>query len=58
MRDARSNASSHAESAADQAATREFKQLTWFQKNILSMNVEIHREYQAYVERKSIMDTQ
>jgi hypothetical protein len=58
MRDARTNASSHAQSAAAWAATREFKQLSWFQKNILCMNVEIHREnYQAYVERKSIMDT-
>jgi hypothetical protein len=54
MRDARTNAPSHAQSAAARAATREFKQ-----KNILCMNVEIHREnYQAYVERKSIMDTQ
>jgi hypothetical protein len=59
MRDARSNASSNAQYAAAWAATREFKQLSWFQKNILCMNVEIHREnYQAYVERKSIMDTQ
>jgi hypothetical protein len=58
MRDARSNASSHAQSAAARAATRKFKQLSWFQKNILYMNVEIHKEdYQAYVERKSIMDS-
>jgi hypothetical protein len=59
MRDAHSNASSHSQSAATRAASREFKQLNWFQKNILCMNVEIHREnYQAYVERKAIMDTQ
>jgi hypothetical protein len=59
MRDARTNAPSHAQSAAAWAATREFKQLSWFQKNILCMNVEIHQEnHQAYVERKSIMDTQ
>jgi hypothetical protein len=59
MRDARSNTSSHAQYAAARAVTREFKKLSWFQKNILCMNVEIHWEnYQAYVERKSIMDTQ
>jgi hypothetical protein len=59
MRDAHSNTSSHAQSAAAWAATREFMKKSWFQKNILCMNVEIHREnYQAYVDRKSIMDTQ
>jgi hypothetical protein len=59
MRDALSNATSHAQSAAAWAATRKFKKLSWFQKNILCMNVEIHREnYRAYVERKSIMDSQ
>jgi hypothetical protein len=35
MRDARSNTSSHAQSLAARAASREFKQLSWFQKNIL-----------------------
>jgi hypothetical protein len=59
MRDARSNASVHCQSAAARAVSREVKQLIWFQKNILCMNVEIHREnYQAYVERKAIMYTQ
>jgi hypothetical protein len=58
MRDVRSNASAHTQYAVARAVSREVKQLTWFQKNILCMNVEIHREnYQAYVERKSIMDT-
>jgi hypothetical protein len=58
MRDARSNTSSHAQSAVARAASREFKQLSWFQKNILCMNVEIHHEnYQACVECKAIMDT-
>jgi hypothetical protein len=59
MRDVRSNASAHTQYAAARAVSREVKQLTWFQKNILCMNVEIHREnYQACVEHKSTMDTQ
>jgi hypothetical protein len=59
MRDARSNTFSNAQSAADRAASREFKQLLWFQKNILCKNVDIHREnYQVYVERKAIIHTQ
>jgi hypothetical protein len=44
MRDARSNASAHTQSTAARAFSREVKQLTWFQMNILCMNVEIHRE--------------
>jgi hypothetical protein len=59
MRDAHTNASAHTQTAAARAVSREVKQLTWFQRNILCMNVEIPREnYQAYVERKAIMDTQ
>jgi aminoglycoside/choline kinase family phosphotransferase len=59
MRDARTNASTHTQSAAARAISREVKKLTWFQRNILCMNVEIHQEnYQAYVECKAIMDTQ
>jgi hypothetical protein len=39
--------------------TREVKKLSWFERNVLCMKVEIHREnYQAYVERKAIQDTQ
>jgi hypothetical protein len=35
------------------------KKLSWFQKHIFCMKVEIHREnYQAYCERKVILDTQ
>jgi hypothetical protein len=35
------------------------KKLSWFEWNVLYMKVEIHREnYQAYVERKVIQDTQ
>jgi hypothetical protein len=38
---------------------REVKKLTWFERNILCMKVEIHHEnYQAYVERNAIQDTQ
>jgi hypothetical protein len=39
--------------------TREVKKLSWFQRNILCMKVELHQDnYQAYVERKDICDTQ
>jgi hypothetical protein len=35
------------------------KKLSWFQKHVLCMKVEIHREtYDAYYERKAILDTQ
>jgi hypothetical protein len=35
------------------------KQLNWFQKHVLCMKVEIHRDnYDAYHERKAIVDTQ
>jgi hypothetical protein len=39
--------------------SREVKKLSWFERNVLCMKVEIHREnYQAYVERKAIQDNQ
>jgi hypothetical protein len=39
--------------------THEVKKLSWFQKHVLCMNVEIHKEnYQGYRERKEILDTQ
>jgi hypothetical protein len=39
--------------------SREVRKLIWFERNVLCMKVEIHREnYQAYVERKNIQDTQ
>jgi hypothetical protein len=39
--------------------SREVKKLSWFERNVLCMKVEIHHEnYQAYVERKAIQDTQ
>jgi hypothetical protein len=35
------------------------KKLSWFQKHVLCMKVEIHREnYDAYCERKVILDNQ
>jgi hypothetical protein len=35
------------------------RKLNWFQRNVLCMNVAIHKEnYQAYKERKSILDNQ
>jgi hypothetical protein len=37
----------------------EVPKLSWFQRNVLCMNVELHKEnYQAYRERKSILDNQ
>jgi hypothetical protein len=39
--------------------SREVRKLSWFERNVLCMKVEIHGEnYQAYVERKNIQDTQ
>jgi hypothetical protein len=59
MADARSSAPTHAQRAAASAMIREVKKLSWFERNVLCMKVEIHREnYQAYVERKAIQDTQ
>jgi hypothetical protein len=44
---------------ASRLITKEVKKLSWFQKHVLCMNVEIHKEnYQGYRERKEIMDTQ
>jgi hypothetical protein len=59
MADARSSASTRDQRAAASAMSREVRKLSWFKRNILCMKVEIHREnYQAYVERKTIQDTQ
>jgi hypothetical protein len=44
---------------ASRLMTKEVKKLSWFQKHVLCMNVEIHKEnYRGYRERKQIMDTQ
>jgi hypothetical protein len=59
MADARSSAPTRAPRATATAMSREVKKLSWFERNVLCMKVEIHREnYQAYVERKTIQDTQ
>jgi hypothetical protein len=59
MADARSSASTRDKRAAASAMSREVRKLSWFERNVLCMKVEIHREnYQAYVERKNIQDTQ
>jgi hypothetical protein len=50
MADARSSAPTRAQRAAATAMSREVKKLSWFERNVLCMKVEIHREnYQAYV---------
>jgi hypothetical protein len=59
MADARLSVSTREQRAAASAMTREVRKLSWFERNVLRMKVEIHREnYQAYVERKNIQDTQ
>jgi hypothetical protein len=59
MADARSSASTRDQRAAASAMSREVRKLSWFERNVLCMKVEIHHEnYQAYVERKNIQDTQ
>jgi hypothetical protein len=59
MDDARSSASTRDQRAAASAMSKEVRKLSWFERNVLCMKVEIHREnYQAYVERKNIQDTQ
>jgi hypothetical protein len=59
MADARSSASTREQRASATAMSREVKKLSWFERNVLCMKVEIHREnYQAYMERKTIQDTQ
>jgi hypothetical protein len=59
MADARMSAPTRAQRVAATAIKIEVKKLSWFERNVLCMKVEIHREnYQAYVERKAIQDTQ
>jgi hypothetical protein len=59
MADARSSASTREQRVAATAMSREVKKLSWFERNVLCMKFEIHREnYQAYVERKFIQDNQ
>jgi hypothetical protein len=59
MADARTSASARDQRTAASAMSTEVRKLSWFERNVLCMKVEIHREnYQAYVERKSIQDTQ
>jgi hypothetical protein len=59
MADARSSASTRDQRAAASAMSIEVRKLSWFERNVLCMKIEIHREnYQAYVERKNIQDTQ
>jgi hypothetical protein len=53
--DARSSAPTCAQRAATTAMSREVKKLSWFERNVLCMKVEIHREnYQAYMEFRTI----
>jgi hypothetical protein len=55
----RTSAPSHAQRAAATTMKGEVKKLSWFERNVLCMKVEIHREnYQAYIERKAIQDSQ
>jgi hypothetical protein len=57
MRDARSSALGGKFVSKD--VPKRVKRLSWFQKHVLCMKVEIHREnYDAYCERKTILDTQ
>jgi hypothetical protein len=57
MRDARSSAPSGKFVSKD--VPKRVKRLSWFQKHVLCMKVEIHHEnYDAYCERKTILDTQ
>jgi hypothetical protein len=57
MRDARTSVPSGKFVSKD--VPKRVKKLSWFQKHVLCMKVEIHREnYDAYCERKTILDTQ
>jgi hypothetical protein len=59
MADARSSAPTRAQRAAATSMSREVKMLSWFERNVLCMKVEIHCEnYQANMERKTIQDNQ
>jgi hypothetical protein len=59
MANARTSAPSRAQRAAATTMKREVKKLSWFKRNVLWIKVKIHREnYQAYVERKAIQDSQ
>jgi hypothetical protein len=59
MADVRSSASTREQRATATSMSREVKKLSWFERNVLCMKVEIHHEnYQAYVERKTIQDNQ
>jgi hypothetical protein len=57
MRDARSSVPSGKFVSKD--VPKRVKKLSWFQKHVLCMKVEIHHEnYDAYCEHKTILDTQ
>lgn len=58
MRDARAGSTRSRKPAAPSVA-REVKKLNWFQRNVLCMKIDIHKEqYQAYRERRDIFHTQ
>ncbi|KAK1686253.1 hypothetical protein QYE76_047101 [Lolium multiflorum] len=59
MGDARSCARAPGRSVATPLIQREVKKLNWFQRNVLCMNIEIHKEnFQASRQRANIQHTQ
>ena len=59
MGDARSSAQAPGRSVATPLIQREVKKLNWFQRNVLCMNIEIHKEnFQASRQRTDIQHTQ
>jgi hypothetical protein len=59
MGDARASGTAPARSAAAPLLQKEVKKLNWFQRNVLCMNIEIHKEnFQASCQRADIQRTQ
>ena len=59
MRDARASGSTHRMNTGAPSIAPEIKKLNWFQRNIMCMKIDIHKEqYNAYRERRDIAHSQ
>ena len=56
---ARRSSGAHGEAVPPRSVAKEIKELNWFQKNVLCMNVEIRRgQYDAHLEREQLSHNQ
>ena len=56
---ARRSSGAHGEAVPTRSVAKEIKELNWFQKNVLCMNVEIRKgQYDAHLEREQLSHNQ